>query len=489
MFRNARRRGLRSRARSRRTGTVRPEVVRLEDRLVPAGSPLAVFSGVGAEATTALAQFQAAIGGANNGGGGPKANGFRTINWDAVKLDGTDFGGQSEVIVPNATVGIPVTRFQARGVIFEEVYAVSGDGFASANAGVTNQIPAFSPKNTFAMFNDTSIDLHFVVPSDPATTPNPADQAVMGFGAIFVDVETFGTSSIAFDGGSGSLGKFFVPAGPSGQAEFLGVLFDAPVVTAVHLVPGTATLFNFENGTITPGPADITNDAAKGEDMAATDDFVYAEPATPVAPTARTFLEQAYIDLLHRGLDPAGAADFGALLSQGTAPTDIVLDIEASAEFKTNLIQDLFGKVLRRAPDPDGLNAQLQLLAQSDALQVEAGLFGSPEYFNGRGAGANDSFLDAAYHDILDRGLDSAGQQAWSQQLAQGSTLSQVALEIQRSPEGAFDELTTLFQEFLGRPVDPAGVSAFQAGLTDGMTQEAAIAFIVGSAEYASHLA
>src|SRR5262245_1618346 len=69
------------------------------------GNPLTVgtpqaFSGVGtANATTALNAFQTAIGGKNNVAGDAAATGFRTINWDAVKLDGTDFGGGANTTV------------------------------------------------------------------------------------------------------------------------------------------------------------------------------------------------------------------------------------------------------------------------------------------------------------------------------------------------------------------------------------------------------
>src|SRR5207302_1128405 len=150
------------------------------------------------------------IGGPDNGNvASPQTTGFRTINWDGVKLDGTDFNGNTTVITPGETVGIPINRFQTRGVQFAEVYAVSGDGFVDVNPGVANQFPAFSPANTFAMFNDNQIELSFVNPSAANTTPTPA--AVRGFGAIFLDVETPNTTSIEYFSGSTSLGKFFVP--------------------------------------------------------------------------------------------------------------------------------------------------------------------------------------------------------------------------------------------------------------------------------------
>ena len=46
----------------------------------------------------------------------------------------------TEVIVPGHTIGIPTDRFQERGVQFEEIYAVSNDGFATANPGLVKDV-------------------------------------------------------------------------------------------------------------------------------------------------------------------------------------------------------------------------------------------------------------------------------------------------------------------------------------------------------------
>ncbi len=137
-----------------------------QDSALTAGNPVSVgaptqFSGVGGNNTSvtagtanaALSAFEAAIGGANNGANPPpKPNGFRAINWDGVALDGTDFGGSTTVIVNGKVVGIPLNRFEERGVFFEEIYAVSGPAspadsstFTSVNGNVTNLFRAFPP--------------------------------------------------------------------------------------------------------------------------------------------------------------------------------------------------------------------------------------------------------------------------------------------------------------------------------------------------------
>src|SRR5205823_6990383 len=231
-----------------------------------------------------LNAFCAADGGANNAVNSATSAGFRTINWDAVKLDGTDFGGggNTTVISNGNTVGIPRDRFQQRGAFFDEVYAVSGNGFATVNPTVTGLFPAFSPSNTFAPFNGNVLDVAFVVPTGANATGPVVPAATRGFGAIFENVELASTTTIEYFAGGQSLGKFNVPAGTSGQTEFLGELFASPVVTAVQIVLGTDTIFTFNGTTFS---SNTTDTPGTGHNLVATDDFAYAEPQ-PIANAA-----------------------------------------------------------------------------------------------------------------------------------------------------------------------------------------------------------
>jgi hypothetical protein len=273
-------------------------------------------------ALNALSAFKAAIGGADNGGSPPPAAaGFRTITWDGVAVDGTDFGGVTTVIVANKIVGIPLNRFEARGVMFEEIYAVSADGFKSANANVNAANPAlfsaFSPAKTFAMFNDNSIGLNFVLASAANLTPQPA--ATRGFGAIFLNVRGSGTTSIEYFNGARSLGKFSVPAGTQGQAEFLGELFSAAVVTSVQITCGTEAIFTFDGATVTGSTID---NIATGHNLVVTDDFAYAEPTTAVnaQPGIAATAGSAFNGLVAQfsDLDPAGVVkNFTATIDWG----------------------------------------------------------------------------------------------------------------------------------------------------------------------------
>jgi hypothetical protein len=255
---------------------------------VNVGTPLQVIggnNGNSASAATAFATFKTAIGGVDNGGAAPTTpltTGFRTINWDGVKLDGSDFGGgpNTTVITPGHTVGIPLNRFQERGVFFGAVYAVSGAAsatdpstFTDVNPGVAGLFPSFSPKNTFAMFNDNGIDFKYVLPSSHTTSL--VSGASRGFGAIFDNVTIANTTSIEYFHGNTSLGKFFVPPGPKGGTEFLGVLFDSPIVTNVQLILGTDVIFSFNGSKVTS--SGVVDDGVS-HNLVVVDDFAYPEP-------------------------------------------------------------------------------------------------------------------------------------------------------------------------------------------------------------------
>jgi len=308
------------------------------DPALTAGNPVSVgtptqFTGVGGtnvsvtsgSANFALSAFEAAIGGVKNTAASPQNGGFRTITWDGVALDGTDFGGNTTVIVANKVVGIPINRFEAQGVLFEEIYAVSGpvsgtdqSTFVSVNPNVSTLFPAFSPTKTFAMFNDNTIGLSFVFASTPTATPVPV--ATRGFGAVFRNVRIAGTASIEYFNGARSLGLYYAPVGSAaGQASFLGVLFSAPIVTSVRIICGTDAIFTFDGLTTT---GTTTDNTGTGHNLVVTDDFAYAEPtaASNAQPgiAATAGLTFNGLVAIFSDLDPNGnAKNFTATINWG----------------------------------------------------------------------------------------------------------------------------------------------------------------------------
>lgn len=216
-------------------------------------------------AVSALNAFEAGIGGANNGAGGPHASGFRTITWEGVPDAFAD---------PNRLPAGYYNANSTRGLVLAtpgSAVEVSGSsapnlGFGDLNLTYPSDFPAFSPTRVFSPIGSNVTDLTFYV----AGTATHA--IVSGFGAIFRNVEVANTSSIEyFDRTGHSLGKFFAPVGTNSQAEFLGVLFSPETVARVEITSGTTAL----------GP----NDNPPSTNVVALDDFAYSEPQALPSPT------------------------------------------------------------------------------------------------------------------------------------------------------------------------------------------------------------
>ena len=278
-----------------------------------------ILSGSGiTNATTAIANFEAVIGGPDNGATpAPQANGFRTLTWDGVLLNGNDFSGDSIVIDPNKTVGIPVNRFQTRGVHLGRVYAVSNDGFSDVNPGVTSVITYFSPLNMFAPFNTHEVNLDFVAASIVTATTTPA--ASIGFGGVFINVRNPDETSIEFFDGPVSIRKDYIPAGAAASPTFFGVVFNHIVITHVRLRLGSGTIFLFDGTTFSSHASDSTFD---GTNVVALDNLVFAEPQ-PLSTATSTITATA--GAIYSGTvgtfvdtDPnASARDFTAMVDWG----------------------------------------------------------------------------------------------------------------------------------------------------------------------------
>jgi PKD repeat protein len=285
----------------------------------PLSAPFAapsVFSGAGPATANALGSFEAGIGGANNGatpGGQP--HGFRRIDWDGVKLDGTQ--PAAITIAPGHAVAIPVDTQQERGVELDSPIAVSGDGFASVNPGVAGLFSPFSAANIVAPFDTNAFALDIVTPAPPGSAPVPA--LTSGLGVTFLNVELPNTTSVEYLNGKTVLAKVFAPAGGHDQPSFVGALFGSPVITSIVVTLGTARIFNFDGTTFSAGP--VTDGGQNN--LVAADDVVLAEPAreglvlsatggVPFSGTLATFQD---------GDPNANSHDYGATVDWGDGGT------------------------------------------------------------------------------------------------------------------------------------------------------------------------
>jgi hypothetical protein len=464
-------------------------------------SPTNTFFGGGAgqpTAAAALASFQAAIGGSNNGATTQPINGgFRQITWDGVKLDGTDSGGgaNTTVISKGNVVGIPLNRFQTNGVYFGAVYAVSGSDasgntFTSVNPSVAGLFPPLSPKNTFAMFNDNGIDFKFVLPSTTNSTIVSASSR--GFGAVFENVEIANTTSIQYFNGNTLLDTEFAPVSGKGQQSFVGALFSSPVVTRVVLTLGTDVIFSFDGTNFKPGPA---ADDGVTHNLVTTDNWLFPEPvATPnglpivtgaqgttfaaanvtaVPGVAFTGVAASFSDL-----DPnANAKDFTATINWGdghstngtiTANNKGGFDVSGTNTYLSPGVYSINVDIADFGGGP-GISGSIPTVSVNNTAYV---------------GNANERFLIQTYNDLFRRTIDPVGMSFWDGQLEAGVSRASVVQQIESSPEFLGDQTKQLFQHYLGRTADSAGLTFFSSFLSSGNTLEQAATQIVSSPEY-----
>jgi hypothetical protein len=244
-----------------------------------AAAPI-LFSGSGANPAAIQATvdaFRAALGDPNNGNTlASLPSGRREINWD---------GGGPPVIngTPPAT---PFTVFQnTRGATFTTpgtglTQAAATGGLLSLdliNATYATAFSTFSPNRLFTPIGSNITDATFSVPG----TNGSIAASVRGFGAVFTDVDLGDSSTIEFFSIFDTLlGSFDVPAGTTadGSLSFLGVIFDAGErIERVRITSGNTAL----------GP---TDNPGGGVDVAAMDDFLYAEPQRVPEPTPLALL-------------------------------------------------------------------------------------------------------------------------------------------------------------------------------------------------------
>src|SRR5258707_7641310 len=141
-----------------------------------------------------LAEFRTALGGVLNAPNAPPADsGRREINWDGVPAALTNVDTFPANFFNNNS---------KRGAL----YSTPGTGlridstdFAAVNAGLAAQFRTFSAKKLFMPVGSNQVDITFrLVGTD---TPG----LVKGFGAVFVDVDRLGSTTIEYFDVDGAL--------------------------------------------------------------------------------------------------------------------------------------------------------------------------------------------------------------------------------------------------------------------------------------------
>jgi PKD repeat protein len=120
-------------------------------------------------------------------------------------------------------------------------------------------------------------------------------------------------------------------------------------------------------------------------------------PSGSIADDDKLFLGQLFESLLGRSPTDAESANWlGQLENNVLTRSQVALDLIASQEYQTDLVNVLYPAILHRTADTAGLNAWVTFLSQGGTQeQVQADLLGSGEFFTNIGSGT-DSGLAAA---------------------------------------------------------------------------------------------
>jgi ELWxxDGT repeat protein len=192
-----------------------------------------------------------------------------------------------------------------------------------------------------------------------------------------------------------------------------------------------------------------------------------------------------YEDLLHRTADDAGLAGWSGLLDQGVSATDVTRGIERSSEYRTQVVDAFYETLLGRGLDAGGQAAALDYLAAGGTLeQIRNSILASPEYFASHGHGTDDGFLHALYQDLLGRGIDPVGLQNWQSLMAGGMSRATVVADIGGSGESLRHEVDQAYVQMLHRAADPCGESGWADYLAAGHDVDGLLAVLTSSSEY-----
>ncbi len=301
-------------------------------------------------------------------------------------------------------------------------------------------------------------------------------------------------TAASFGAGAVLGGKLYVVGGEDASGNALSVVqvYDPATNTWSTDTPALTARFGATAGVVNGVLYAFGGDNSSG--FLATNEAFTAQ-APPVVPrpfpslltlgSAPIYVAKLYQDVLGRPADPSGLASWSSFLSAGNSRAQMVLDLEASQEYRNDEVDHVYTTLLQRPPDPPGLGQWSAALAAGLTIeQMEADIVGSPEYYQNRGGSTTEGFLTALYQDILQRTPDAGGLSAFTQAMRNGASRTQVASVLLQSTEFLQDDVEGAYELFLARSADPASLNGWVAAMQAGLTDQQLVAGLVSSNEY-----
>jgi hypothetical protein len=218
---------------------------------------------------------------------------------------------------------------------------------------------------------------------------------------------------------------------------------------------------------------------------------------------AAAFVTRLYQQVLGRDPEPGGVAGWVQQIAEDSSVVPTTLAFFHSDEFLDRNTSDeqfltiLYRTFLNRDPDPAGFNAFLTALQTGQftrdnllSIFIDSAEFAAQASFLPP-LSPQEDFVSTLYVEILGRGPDQPGLQAFVAQLQQSRNVLSTVLVFLRSPEflsrntSNTEFVTLLYRVFLDRVPDAAGLAFWVAQLTQGTaTRDQLVTQFAASAEF-----
>jgi hypothetical protein len=197
------------------------------------------------------------------------------------------------------------------------------------------------------------------------------------------------------------------------------------------------------------------------------------------------FVTGLYTNFLHRLPAPSEVQGWVAALDTGAAsPQQVALSFTTSDEYRSNLIRTDYQVFLQRTPAPQEVAGWLGALQGGLSEEgLQAAFLASDEFFIKQGNDAT-AWLKAIYQDVLGRPIDPSGQTSFTQALRNGIPRDAIAFDIVDSPEAHTLMVESAYHDLFKRAADAGGLSSWVAALNAGMQPSELLADLASSEEF-----
>jgi uncharacterized protein (TIGR03118 family) len=188
---------------------------------------------------------------------------------------------------------------------------------------------------------------------------------------------------------------------------------------------------------------------------------------------------------------PAGFGNFGNAILVGNFGDGKINAFDATSGSFLGTLADSAGNAIQNdhlwaLTFGNGNGSDPNTLYLTAGIQNEThGLFASLRpATTSTGPTANQRYVAQLYQDLLGRTVDPSGQAFWAGQLDGGAARGQVVQGIENTTEFRAHVVNTLYGKLLNRQADPMGLSVWTGFLAQGGTQQQVEGMLLGSDEY-----